>query len=63
MWLGEKAEQSLEIFWLKKLRKLVARVEFDKLFGRTAGALRDSSEFMVDQSFLGWLEQREIILR
>ena len=63
MWTGEKAEHSLAIFWLKKLRKLVARVEFDKVFGRTAGELRESSEFMVDQSFLGWLEQRVIRLR
>ena len=51
------------IFWSKKLRKEVARIEWDNALGRTAGALRDNSEFIVDHSFLGWLEQREIILR
>ena len=66
MWRGiltESAEQSLVIFWSKNLRKEVARIDWDKTLGRTAGALRDNSEFTVDQSFLGWLEHREIILR
>ena len=51
------------IFWSKKLRKEVARIEWDNALGRTAGALRDNSEFIVEHSFLGWLKQREIILR
>ena len=58
-----KAEQSLVIFCSKKLRKEVARVELDNAFGRTGGALRDNSEFIVDQSFFGWLEHSEIIFR
>ena len=60
-----KAEQSLVIFWSKKFRsrKEDARIDWDNALGRTAGALRDNSEFIVDHSFLGWLEQREIILR
>jgi len=58
-----KAEQSLVIFWSKKLRKEVARVEWDNALGRTAGTLRDNSEFIVDQSFFGWLEHSEIIFR
>ena len=58
-----KAEQSLVIFWSKKLRKEVARVEWDNALGRTAGAVRDNSEFIVDQSFFGWLEHSEIIFR
>ena len=39
-----KAEQSLVIFWSKKFRKEVARVEWDNALGRTAGAVRDKSE-------------------
>ena len=58
-----KTEQSLVIFCSKKLRKEVARIDWDNALGRTAGALRDNSEFIVDHSFLGWLEQREIRLR
>ena len=58
-----KAEQSVVIFWSKNLRKEVARIDWDNALGRTAGALRDNSELIVDHSFLGWLEQREIILR
>ena len=55
--------QSLVIFWSKKLRKEVARIDWDNALGRTAGALRDNSEFIVDQSFFGWLEHSEIIFR
>ena len=61
--LEVKTEQSLMIFWSKKLRKEVARTEWDNALGRTAGALQDNREFIVDQSLLGWLEQREIRLR
>ena len=58
-----KAEQSLVIFWSKKLRKEVARFEWDNALVRTAGALRDNSEFIVDQGFFGWLEHSEFIFR
>ena len=58
-----KAEQSLVLFWSKKFRKEVARVEWDNAFGRTEGAVRDKREFIVDHSFFGWLEHSEIIFR
>jgi len=54
-----KAEQSLVIFWSKKFRKEVARVEWDNALGRTAGAVRDKSEFMVDHAKFLWLVEAQ----
>ena len=62
-WQGWKAEQSLATFWSKNFRNVAASEEYEIALGRTAGALRDNREFKVDQSFLGWVEQREIALR
>jgi len=58
-----KAEQSLAIFWSKKSRNDAARVEWDSEDGRVGGVLRDSSEFIADQSFLGWSEREEMMVR
>lgn len=51
--LGGKEEHSRLIFWSKKSRKDLAREEGEMELGSTAGALRESRESKVDQSFLG----------
>ena len=51
------------LFWSKKLRKEVARIDWDNALGRTAGALRDISEFIVGQSKTRWLWFHMAILK